>query len=258
MSGDAIERIFREKVSAQVELLEEGKDRFRVFTPFTFGDGDHLVIVLKREDTGWWLSDEGHTYMRLTYRMDEKDLHKGTRQKIISNALALYSVEDRNGELRIDVEGDRYGDALYSFIQAILKITDVSYLAREYVRSTFMDDFRALFSETVPEERRSFGWNDPQHDPDGIYTVDCRVNGSADPLFVYALANDGKTRDATIALLQFGKWGLSFNSLAIFQDQEAISRKVLARFTDVGGKQFSSLPAARDGIGRYLETNLSG
>jgi hypothetical protein len=52
----------------------------------------------------------------------------------------------------------------------------------------------------------------------------------ARPLFVHALPSDGKTRDATIALLQFGKWGLDFRSLAIFEDQELISRKVLARF----------------------------
>jgi len=46
-------------------------------------------------------------------------------------------VEDRNGELVLDVQDERYGDALYSFVQALLKITDISYLARERVRSTF-------------------------------------------------------------------------------------------------------------------------
>jgi len=31
---------------------------------------------------------------------------------------------------------------------------------------------------------------------------DCRVNGMPRPLFVHALGSDGRTRDATIALLQ--------------------------------------------------------
>lgn len=79
------------------------------------------------------LSDEAHTYMHLTYDIDEKDLRSGTRQKIISNALSMFQVEDRDGELLIEVPDGRYGDALYSFVQAFLKITDVSYLSRERV-----------------------------------------------------------------------------------------------------------------------------
>ena len=199
------------------------------------------------------LSDEAHTYMHLTYDIDEKDLHSGTRQKIISNALSMFQIEDRDGELVLDVPEERYGDALYSFVQGLLKISDVSYLSRERVLSTFMDDFRTVMSETVPEERRSFDWSDPEHDPQGMYTVDCRVNGVHRPLFVHALAGDGRTRDATIALLQFERWEIPFRSLAIFEDQESISRKVLARFSDVCEKQFSSLTSNRERIARFLK-----
>jgi hypothetical protein len=257
MSIDTIERQFHEKVSAKVRLASEGIERFRVFTPFLFEDGDHLAIVLKKEDARWVLSDEAHTYMHLTYDLDEKDLQRGTRQKIIANALSAFQVEDREGELVLDIPDERYGDALFSFIQALLRINDVTYLTRERIRSTFMEDFESLISETVPEERRAFDWHDPQHDPQGIYSVDCRINGMSRPLFVHALPSDGKTRDATIALLQYEKWGFSFRSLAIFEDQEAINRKVLARFSDVCEKQYSSLAANRDRIVRFLQESLT-
>ena len=42
MSIETIEREFKEKVSNRLRLGAEGIDRFRVFTPFLFEDGDHL------------------------------------------------------------------------------------------------------------------------------------------------------------------------------------------------------------------------
>lgn len=90
-------------------------------------------------------------------------------------------------------------------------------------------------------------------DPKGIYTVDCRVNGMAKPLHVHALSNDANTRDATISILQFEKWNMPFRSLAIFEDQESINRKVLARLTDVCERQFSSISNNRDRIERHIK-----
>ncbi|MDE3258832.1 MAG: DUF1828 domain-containing protein [Gemmatimonadota bacterium] len=256
MSIETIERDFHQKVSAQIRLAAEGVERFRVFTPFMFDDGDHLDIVLRKDGARWVLSDEAHTYMHLTYDVDEKDLHGGTRQKIISNTLSMFQIEDHDGELILDVPEERYGDALYSFVQGLLKISDVAYLSRERVRSTFMEDFREVMTGAVPEDRRSFDWCDPERDPQGMYTVDCRVNGLQRPLFVHALASDGRTRDATIALLQFERWDIPFRSLAIFEDQESINRKVLARFSDVCEKQFSSLTANQERIMRFLNESI--
>lgn len=253
MSIETIEQSFKARISDKVRIASEGQNRYRVFTPFRFDDGDHLSIVLKQDDGKWMLSDEAHTYMHLTYDIEEQLLYSGTRQKIISNALSVFQVQDRDGELILGVQDEQYGDALYDFIQALLKISDVSYLTRERVHSTFMDDFNSLLSESVPEDRRKFDWHDPERDPKGIYTVDCRVNGMAKPLHVHALSNDANTRDATISILQFEKWNVPFRSLAIFEDQESINRKVLARLTDVCERQFSSISNNRDRIKRHIK-----
>lgn len=161
MSIETIEKSFKATISDKVRISSEGQNRYRVFTPFRFDDGDHLSIVLKQDDGKWMLSDEAHTYMHLTYDIEEHLLYSGTRQKIISNALSVFQVQDRGGELILGVQDEQYGDALYDFIQALLKISDVSYLTRERVHSTFMGDFKSLLSESVPEDRRTFDWHDP-------------------------------------------------------------------------------------------------
>ena len=181
MTVETIEQQFREKVSAKIKLVREGKNRFRVFTPFQFDDRDHLSIVLRRSNGSWFLSDEGHTYMHLTYDVPEKDLQRGTRAKVITNALNAFSVEDKEGELVLFVAEDHFGDALYDYVQALLRVTDVSYLSRERVRSTFLEDFRSFMVEHVPEERRTFDWSNPAHDPAGNYQVDCHINGTSKP-----------------------------------------------------------------------------
>ncbi|MCK4828224.1 DUF1828 domain-containing protein [bacterium] len=252
MTLKGIERDFRETVCEQRRLEQEGIERYRVFTPFLFEDGDHLTIILRKEQSEWILSDEGHTYMHLTYDIDEKDIQKGTRQKIITNALSIFNVNDREGELILPIQENHYGDALYSFAQALLKIADVSYLSRERVRSTFIEDFHIFMENKVPEERRIFNWHDPERDSQGMYSVDCRINSTNRPLFVFALPSDDKTRDATISMLKFEKWDISFRSMAIFEDQETVNRKVLARFSDVCDKQFSSLEANKDRIESHL------
>ena len=121
---DRIEREFRERVSDEVRLVAEGAGRYLVFTPFCFSDGDHLTILLKRDGPRLFLSDEAHTCMRLSFDIDVQELLRGPRQKIIADALSKFHVEDRNGELLLDLSDRQYGDALNSFIQARLTITE--------------------------------------------------------------------------------------------------------------------------------------
>ena len=247
---------FKKKVSEKVELIPEGKDRFRILMPFMFSDGDHLVSVLKKSHKGWVISDEAHTYMHLSYELDMASLNTGTRQKIISASQSMFNLEENNGEIMMTVEDDMYGDALYSFIQGILKITDINYLSRERVISTFMEDFKDYLTVKIPENRRSFNYFNKEHDPEGKYIVDCQINGMASPIFVFAVSNDANCKDATINCLQYEKWGIKFRSLAIFEDQETIDRKTLARFSDVCEKQFSSLYLNKDRIENYLQQQM--
>ena len=75
--------------------------------------------------------------------------------------MSAFGVANQEGELVFVVRGDAYGDALFSFVQSSIKISDVTYLSRERAKSTFLEDFRQLMQETAPAERLEFDYHDP-------------------------------------------------------------------------------------------------
>jgi hypothetical protein len=251
-----IEKEFKEKVCKEIRLMQEGIERYRVFTPFQFDDGDSFAIVLKKSGDNWILSDEGHTYMHLSYELEIDSLDKGNRAKIISTTLSIFGISENKGVLFSIVNDENMGNVFYNYVQALIKITDLTYLNRERVKSTFWEDFKTFMSQKVPEERIKFNFHDNQHDPQGKYPIDCHINHMEKPLFVFAIGNDDQCNVSTINILQYEKWGLQFKSLAIFEDQEEISRKAVARFSDVCEKQFSSLTANTERIEKYLKENI--
>ena len=256
MNVKEVERELKKKVSDQVSLMEMGIGRYVVFQPFMFDDGDHFVVVLKQENGQWVLTDEGHTLMHVQY--DEIDLRHGTRASILDSTLSAFSVENREGELRLPVPGDQFGDALYSFLQALNKITDLDFISRERVHTAFMEDVRALMENLIPQERRVFEYHDKERDPEKNYVVDCRINGRRRPDFVFFIPNDDHCRDATIVCHQFERWGVRFRAAGIFEDHTAINRRALAQFSHVAHKQIPDL-GSRERIRAYfLEEVLEG
>ena len=136
---------FQEKVSEKITLKEKGINRYLVKAPFIFEDGDNLVIIFKfnNDKKQWCLTDEGETFQHLSYFMDSKDLTKGTRKELIEASKKMFGVNEDKGELIIFIPNQDYGNALYNFIQCLLKITDITFLERDRIKSTFFEDFKA-------------------------------------------------------------------------------------------------------------------
>ena len=118
---------FIEDISKQINIISDGKDRFRILTPFMFDDGDHISVVLKKNRKTWVLSDEGHTYMHFASEIAKETPFDETYEKIISHIISTYNIIEHNGELIFEVENERFGQALYSFAQTLIRIGDILY-----------------------------------------------------------------------------------------------------------------------------------
>lgn len=107
----------------EIDVVERSPSRFSIFTPFAFDDGDHFVIELLESHGQWRYSDRGHTFMHMSYT--DVDFTEGTRRKLIDEVLAAHEIVDTNGDLCLSVRSHQFGEALFSFVHAISKITQV-------------------------------------------------------------------------------------------------------------------------------------
>ena len=114
-----------------------------------------------------------------------------------------------------------------------------------------------MITENIPQERCSFNYYDKVRDSQEMYKVDCRINGLKRPLYLFGVLNDSKCKDVTINLLNYEKWETPYKSIVLFQDQEQINRRVLAKLTDLVEKQFSSSTEDPERIKKYLKTEIS-
>jgi len=253
MNATDLRQTFQERICQEIELEQQGVDNYAVYTPFMFDDGDHFVVVLRKSPEGWYITDDGHTFMHLSY--SDVDFLAGSRGKFIEESLAAHGVENKAGELRIAVPGDSFGDALYSYLQAIGRVATVTQWRQERIASTFLEDFTDLLHSLIPDNRAVYEWHHSEKDPDANYSVDCRINGRTKPCFVFGVHSDAKCSHATITCLMFERWGMQFQGIVLFEDQTQISRKPLAQLSNVIDKQFSSL-GDRDRIATYFDQIL--
>ena len=282
MSFKELEHILQAQTSKSVHLESDDEGRMYIVPPFAFGDGDEPVIAPRKNGSGWMFSDEGSTMMRLSCRLSDSERQDPECQRKIDGAMAIGGVRVQDGELYRLVEDSNYSEALFDFLHALLRIDELGYPNRRqsatelgYGRSVSASmahsgdsrygnsrsgmsvrDFRKAFTnlimEVLPEERISFGWNDPSWDWNGEYTVDCRVNGMSSPLFLHALGTNTHARDATITIYRFQEQDVWGRHIAIFRDANRLTKRVRAKLDTVCETRFDSFLEERLRIKEFL------
>ena len=253
MGLKSLERDIKKKICEDIDVFFEGEGRLVIVSPVTFDDGDSLNTVLKEGESGRYFTDEGSTLMHLSYTDLDASLDKGKRQEVFEQILSIHGIENDCGELKVMIEGENVGEAYFTFIHGLIRVLDlVSFTKKDYVKSLFYEEFRSYLREKFGTKCH-FNYSSKEHDPEGMYLVDCYIETEHHPVFFFGVLNDDKCRDATITCLKFKEWGERFASICIFEDQETISRKVFGRLLDEVDKEYSTLPAAKAGLSDYME-----
>ena len=243
-----LENTLCERLCANVRVHKRDDDVLMLDTPFTFPDGDHYPIYLAETPTGGVrLSDRGHTLMHLSYEHDVDSFYDGARASLREQIVRECGIEEIDGVFTVEAPPDRIADVLFKFGQALTKIYDLTFLSRERVASTFYEDLNTILVRIVAEDKIETDYVHPDVPNGEIYPVDYRLEGrDGVPVFLYGVPNKDKARLTTIILSHFLRHHLSFESVIVFEDQQAVPRLDVARLTNVAGTAVASLDAQAD------------
>ncbi len=218
-------------------------------TPFSFPDGDHYPIYLSETGTGGIrLSDGGHTLMHLSYENDVDKFFEGTRNVLMEQTIAQQRVgyDPDKGAFFVDASMEHLADAVFRLGQAITRVYDLTFLNRSHVASTFYDDLQERIKSVIPEDKIKRDYSVPGLPGAENYLVDFFIETKGTPLFLYGVPSRDKARLVTIFLHHLIQNRVDFDSLIVFDNQEEIPRKDLARLSNVGGEMIASLNAEDD------------
>ncbi len=184
--------------------------------------------------------------MHISYDHEIDAFLQGTRGMLLERILTESDVSRDGGSFYIDAPLTQLPEAIFGLGQTLTRIYDLTLLSRSNVGSTFYDDLADCLFGLIDEAKleRDFVPNVPNGE---AYPVDYRIdNSSGTPLFIYGVPNRDKARLTTIMLGHFHRHDLDFESIIIFENQAEIPRVDLARLSDVGGDQISSLDSVED------------
>lgn len=245
-----LEKIISGGFKKNITLKEKRPNVFQLFSPFYYPDGDMIEIFLEVSDKKIIIQDYGTTIMRLGY---VTSLGSKNKMKIFNEVLNNYRIEEVDGNIKIVVnEIDKIFPYLMQFIQAVIKISDLEYLKRETVKSLFYEYFEKFIimdlSDFKPIKNFYPSFDTEKQYPTP-YAIPCKKK---DPVCVYPIANDDKCNETTITIQHYELNNFKPETIVVFENQESIARRPLARLSNVGGKQFASLQGNEQRIQEYV------
>ena len=252
--SDIILKDFKSKVCDDIKLESKGINRYQVLTPFTFDDGDGFVVYLVSDNGRFYLTDGGHTIMHLSYWMDAEELLDGdnARSDLFRSITNMFNLEYDDGQISIPIPNNKFGEYLYSYLQALTKISDIDFLTRERVKRAFLDDLISFLKSKY--DRVYERWSDPARDDEKIYAVDVRLDLARIPFFVYAVWSNERALNTVISILKYREWiNKQFRAIIIHEYFDELSRPIRKKLTDASDKQMTSFYDRKEEIKQYLD-----
>lgn len=118
--------------------LRQVKDWIEITTPYLDRHNDYLQIYVKRENSGFVLTDDGYTVEDLKRSGCELETKK--RKDLLTLTLNGFGVRLEGDALIVHASSDNFALRKHNLVQAMLGVNDLFYLAVPMLASLFLED----------------------------------------------------------------------------------------------------------------------
>ena len=252
LDANTLQKLLYQQFREVVMVHQRAEGELMVDTQFRFPDGDTFPIHLSEcrdGDRRLRLSDEGDTFMRISYEHDVDSFFKGTRGVLLEHILTEGGVEWERGALTVRTSQERLTEAIFRFGQTLTRVYDLTLstcTSRPAAASTFYGNLFDLLCLCAGSEnvQRNYSPDVPNAES---YLVDYRIDSAkAEPLFVFGVDDLDKVRLTTVKLAHLRRHKVIFVPIAIFKNQSEIPAEDLSRLVDIGGASMPTVDSDGD------------
>ena len=221
-----ISKIIQEQIASEVQIGSTATDRVQLYCPFSFDDGDSYTFIFVRDSGGkWTLTDDGEVVSHVSYSGVE--LLSPERRPRLDKALEFYGLQEAAGALKLEIEGDNFGEAFYRFSQACFEISRIGKFPREKTKAPNkrMSHLAKIIESPGVAPGFTKDWHHPKYDAQNVYDVDYFVpkgSGKSNVL-IFACDTTYECYKKTVACLHYRQTHFQFDGLAVLNPKHEIS-----------------------------------
>lgn len=119
-------------------VLRQVKNWIEITTPYLDRHNDYLQIYVKRDNNGFFLTDDGYTIGDL--RQSGCELESKKRKDLLVLTLNGFGIKLENEALIIHASPENFALRKHNLVQAMLAVNDLFYLSVPMVASLFLED----------------------------------------------------------------------------------------------------------------------
>ena len=220
------------------DLYERRPDNHQLILPIHHEDGDMVEIYLADSPKGEGyvrICDFGLTLMRLSYTYE---ISTETRQQLFDSILINSGVGQEEGNLYLDAPIDRLYESVLQFAGCAQKVCNLRYWTRGNTRTAFYEDLEACIisdlSDFTPVAKE-------YPIPGFPIGVDWSMAFGSVSFYLFGVHSNDKAKNVALALLEYRKEALTFISLVVHEEMQALGSREQIYLTRNADKQYPAL-----------------
>lgn len=230
---------------------------FQLFLPYYHEDGDMIDLFIQTFWDNIVLTDFWKTMMRLSYYTD---LDSPTKKKLLDNIISSYYVKYEEWKLVIVVDSiENIFAYVMELITVIIKISDISYLKQERVKSMFYEYFDNFMIKDLSIKLNAKVEKDyvPPFDQKKEYITPYAIlKKNKPPLLFFPVLNDDRCKDSIMTLLYYKTNNFPNKSIVVFNDFSEVNTKNSWKLIDIADRPLSSFDSNKEKILEYTSELL--